>query len=338
MNLGEFHYDLPEDRIAQHPLEDRAASRMLVVHRREGRWEDRAFRDLPQFLHPGDCLTLNDSKVLPARLFGHRQGFSGHVEVLLVSARSDDHLTWLALARPGRKLRTGERLVFSDKLRAEIIGRGQYGERLMRFTCKGDFYEAIAEAGHMPLPPYIHRGDTDEDQARYQTVYAREPGSAAAPTAGLHFTRGLLSECEAAGAVIARVTLHVGLGTFQPLHTRVIEEVKLHEERYFIGPEAAASIRDAKRVIAVGTTSVRTVETAAARNWTQLEGETGLFIYPGYEFRRVNAMVTNFHLPESSLLVLVCAFGGKDLILEAYRHAVESGYRFYSYGDAMLIV
>ncbi|MCC6365158.1 MAG: tRNA preQ1(34) S-adenosylmethionine ribosyltransferase-isomerase QueA [Bryobacterales bacterium] len=338
MNLAEFQYDLPEDRIAQQPLEDRAASRMLVVYRREGRWEDRAFRDLPQFLHPGDCLVLNDSKVLPARLFGHREGFTGHIEVLLVSPRSDDHLTWLALARPGRKLRTREHLVFSEKLRAEIIGRGEFGERLIRFISQGDFYEAIAEAGHMPLPPYIHRSDTAADQTRYQTVYAREPGSVAAPTAGLHFTPEVLSQCEAAGAVIARVTLHVGLGTFQPLHTQVIEEVKLHEEQYFIPRETAASIQAAKRVVAVGTTSVRTVETAAAQDWTRLEGETGLFIYPGYQFRRVNAMVTNFHLPQSSLLVLVCAFGGKDLILEAYRHAVDSGYRFYSYGDAMLIV
>ncbi len=336
MDLAEFQYELPEERIAQQPLEDRAASRMLVVYRAEGRWEDRLFREFPAFLKPRDCLVLNDSKVLPARLFGHRKGFTGHVEVLLVRAISDDHLTWLTLARPGRKLRSQDRLWFSDRLEAEILGRGQYGERTIRFHPQGDLYEAIAEVGHMPLPPYIHRGDTLTDAHRYQTVFARQTGSVAAPTAGLHFTEETLAACRAHGASIEHVTLHVGLGTFQPLHTNVIEDVKLHSEQYSVPPDAAGRITAAERVIAVGTTSVRTLETVAATG--SLHGDTSLFIYPGYHFRRVNAMLTNFHLPQSSLLVLVCALGGKELILDAYRHAVKQDYRFYSYGDCMLIV
>lgn len=336
MDLAEFHYDLPEERIAQQPLADRAASRMLVVYSSEGRWEDRLFREFPSFLQPHDCLVLNDSKVLPARLHGHREGFTGHVEVLLIRAISDDQLTWLTLARPGRKLRSRDRIRFSARLEAEILGRGEYGERTIRFFPQGDLFDCIAEVGHMPLPPYIHRSDTPADASRYQTVFAREAGSVAAPTAGLHFTNEILEACTARGASIEHVTLHVGLGTFQPLHTNIIEDVKLHSERYSVGPDAAQHIAQAPRVIAAGTTSVRTLETVAATG--KLQGETDLFIYPGYPFRRVNAMLTNFHLPQSSLLVLVCAFGGKDLILDAYRHAVQQEYRFYSYGDCMLIV
>jgi S-adenosylmethionine:tRNA ribosyltransferase-isomerase len=338
VHLAEFDYALPPESIAQQPLEDRSASRMLVVYRNEARWEDRRFQDLPQFLRAGDCLVLNNSKVLPARLYGHRKGFEGHVEVLLVRAISEDQLTWRCLARPGRKLRTGERISFSERLEAEIIGRGEFGERLLRFYCEGNFFDAIAEVGHMPLPPYIHRSDTAVDRSRYQTVYAREEGSVAAPTAGLHFTEPVLEACRAAGAEIETVTLHVGLGTFQPLHTEQIEEVKLHTEQYSIAPSVAERIKGATRVIAVGTTSVRTIETAAASEWRDLNGDTDLFIYPGRAFRRVDAMLTNFHLPQSSLLVLVCAFGGRELMLDAYRHAVLAGYRFYSYGDCMLIV
>ncbi|MBL8220465.1 MAG: tRNA preQ1(34) S-adenosylmethionine ribosyltransferase-isomerase QueA [Bryobacterales bacterium] len=336
MDLAEFHYDLSEERIAQQPLADRAASRMLVVYRSAGRWEDRMFREFPSFLQPQDCLVLNDSKVLPARLYGHREGFTGHVEVLLIRAISDDQLTWLTLARPGRKLRSRDRIRFSARLEAEILGRGEYGERTIRFFPRGDFFDCIAEVGHMPLPPYIHRSDTPADASRYQTVFAREAGSVAAPTAGLHFTNEILEACAARGAAMERVTLHVGLGTFQPLHTNLIEDVKLHSERYAVSPDAAQHIAQAPRVIAAGTTSVRTLETVAATG--KLQGETDLLIYPGYPFRRVNAMLTNFHLPQSSLLVLVCAFGGKDLILDAYRHAVQQEYRFYSYGDCMLIV
>jgi S-adenosylmethionine:tRNA ribosyltransferase-isomerase len=219
-----------------------------------------------------------------------------------------------------------------------IIARGEFGVRTLRFECDGNFHETVAEIGHVPLPPYIDRLDTSADQTRYQTVYARAPGSVAAPTAGLHFTTGMLDACQAAGAVIARVTLHVGLGTFQPLRSANVEETKLHAERFEIAPQQAACIQAAQRVVAVGTTSVRTIETAAAGRWQRLAGGTDLFIYPGYRFQRVDAMLTNFHLPQSSLLLLVCAFGGTDLILEVYRHAVASGYRFYSYGDAMLIV
>jgi S-adenosylmethionine:tRNA ribosyltransferase-isomerase len=354
MTLDEFDFVLPEGAIAQQPLEDRAASRMLVVHRGEGRWEDRTFRDLPSYLRPGDCLVLNDSKVIPARLFGHRAGvrslpigrknparhehLTGKVEVLLERALTPDQLTWRVLARPGRKLHIGERITFSDDLEAEILARGEFGERTLRFHARGDFYEALERAGHVPLPPYIHREDTPQDRRWYQTVFARERGSAAAPTAGLHFTPEVLEACRAAGAGAASVTLHVGLGTFQPIHAAEIEQAKLHSERYAISPETARQIREARRVIAVGTTAVRTVETAAAREWRELQGETDLFVRPGFVFRRVDAMLTNFHLPQSSLLILVCAFGGRELILEAYRHAVASGYRFYSYGDCMLIL
>lgn len=338
VDIAEFNYELPEDRIAQQPLQDRAGARMLVVNRQDGTWQDRLFRDLPQYLRPGDCLVCNDSKVLPARLYGHREGFAGHVEVLLVRATSEDQLTWLTLARPGKKLRTGEHIRFSDRLSGEIIGRGEYGERLIRFHPQGSFFDAIAEVGHMPLPPYIHRQDTPIDQHRYQTVYAAAAGSVAAPTAGLHFTEEMLQACQSAGAQLARVTLHVGLGTFQPLHTHIIEDVKLHAEAYSITPATAQQIQSAQRVIAVGTTSVRTIETAAASQWQNLSGDTSLFLSPGARFHRVDAMLTNFHLPQSSLLVLVCAFGGMDLILSAYRHAVQQNYRFYSYGDCMLIV
>lgn len=354
MDLSEFNFNLPDDLIAQQPLEDRSASRMLVVHRQTGGWEDRQFRELPQFLSPGDLLVLNNSKVIPARLFGTRQGIhahpvgrhnpkvnenlSGQIEVLLTRALSEDQLTWLVLARPGRKLPVGEHLTFSDRLHAEIVGRGDYGERTLRFHCQGNFFEALAEAGHIPLPPYIRRDDTKHDQHRYQTVYAQQAGSVAAPTAGLHFTPEILEQCRAAGAGIAEVTLHVGLGTFQPLRTPVVEDVKLHAEHYEITPQAAAQIRSARRVIGVGTTSVRTVESAAAQAWRQLEGDTDLFLYPGRPFLRIDAMLTNFHLPQSSLLLLVCALGGKELILSAYRYAVEQGYRFYSYGDCMLVV
>lgn len=354
MDLSEFHFDLPEEQIAQQPLEDRAGARMLVIHRQEQRWEDRRFRDFPSFVQPGDAIVLNNSRVLPARLFGHRLGprslaigrhnpklqehLSGKVEVLLVRADKDDPLVWHVLARPGRKLHLGERIHFSDRLQAEIVARGEFGERTLRFEVQGDFLQAVEEAGHMPLPPYIHRPDTKNDQSRYQTVYAQHSGSVAAPTAGLHFTPEILAQCQQAGATLQQVTLHVGLGTFQPLRTNVLEQVKLHSEYYHVDAGTAQAIRSARRVIGVGTTSVRTVESSARSQWQRLEGDTDLFIYPGYAFQRIDAMLTNFHLPQSSLLVLVCALGGKDLILAAYRHAVASGYRFYSYGDCMLIL
>jgi S-adenosylmethionine:tRNA ribosyltransferase-isomerase len=352
MQLADFDYHLPEERIAQQALPDRAASRMLVVHRDEGRWEDRAFGDLPEYLRPGDCLVVNDSCVIPARLFGHRAGIhalpigrnnpklrehlSGAVEVLLLRSVSPDGRDWQALVRPGRKLPVGERITFDEGLEGEIVARGEFGERTLRFHGGTDLYATFERIGHVPLPPYIKRADSPADRDRYQTVYAREKGSVAAPTAGLHFTAEVMAGCRQAGAEQAFVTLHVGLGTFQPLHEEIVEQVKLHTEHYRITPPNAAAIDAARRVVAVGTTSVRTLETAARTG--QLEGETAIFLYPGVPFLKTGAMLTNFHLPRTSLLLLVCAFGGKDLVLAAYRHAVESEYRFYSYGDCMLIL
>jgi S-adenosylmethionine:tRNA ribosyltransferase-isomerase len=352
MQLAEFDYDLPEERIAQEALADRSASRMLVVHREEGRWEDRTFRDLPEYLRPGDCLVVNDSRVFPARLFGHRAGIhalaigknnpkireylSGAVEVFLLRSVSGDGRDWQALVRPGRKLPVGERIRFDEGLEGEIVGRAEFGERTVRFHGATDLYAAFERIGHVPLPPYIKRADSAADRERYQTVFAREKGSVAAPTAGLHFTPEVLARCREAGAQQAFVTLHVGLGTFQPLHEEVVEQAKLHTEHYRITGENAAAIDGARRVVAVGTTSVRTLETAARTGL--LQGETAIFLYPGVPFLKTGAMLTNFHLPRTSLLLLVCAFAGKELMLAAYRHAVQAEYRFYSYGDCMLIV
>jgi S-adenosylmethionine:tRNA ribosyltransferase-isomerase len=330
MLLSEFDYALPPELIAQQPLEDRAASRMLVLDRARGSWEDRHFTDFPGYLHPGDCLVLNDSRVFPSRLIGRREGGTGRVEVFLIRPLED--LTWEALVHPGRKMRTGERLIFSEDLTAEILARGEHGKRTVRLFPRGDLNRVLERVGHTPLPPYIRRPDTHSDRERYQTVYARESGSVAAPTAGLHFTPGILNRCRAAGAEIARVTLHVGLGTFQPLHTEVLEEVRLHKERFEVTAEAKAAMEHAKRVVAVGTTSVRAIES------DPLHRETALFISPGFAFRRTVALLTNFHLPRSSLLVLVCAFAGTELALAAYRYAVEQRYRFFSYGDCMLIL
>ena len=331
------------------PLEDRAASRMCVLHRAEQRWEDRSFRELPQFLQAGDCLVLNNSKVFPSRLLGRRAGvhslpvgknnpkrtqnLSGEVEVFLLRPITDDALTWTALVRPGRKMRVGEWVRFNH-LEAEILARGKFGERTIRFRTDRNIYDVLQEAGHMPLPPYIKRSDTAADRERYQTVYARETGSVAAPTAGLHFTPEILQECREAGAALAYVTLHVGLGTFQPLHSDEVEQNHLHSETFHIAAGDLAAIRKAKRRICVGTTSVRALESA----WRGRERETDLFITPGFDFQATGAILTNFHLPRSSLLILICAFAGKDFTLAAYRHAVEAGYRFYSYGDCMLIL
>jgi S-adenosylmethionine:tRNA ribosyltransferase-isomerase len=344
LDLAQFNYHLPESCIAQEPLRDRAGSRMLVLYRDERRWEDRMFREFPGFLNPGDCLVLNDSKVIPSRLIGRRSGvhalplgknnpkrwqnLSGEVEVLLVEPASEDSKTWTALVHPGRKMRTGERICFGD-VEAEIVGRGEYGERTVRFHLDGDMHELLDKIGHVPLPPYIKRVDSPEDRERYQTVFARQTGSIAAPTAGLHFTPEVLEACLGAGAEIAYVTLHVGLGTFQPVRGE-----SLHSERFFITEENAAKIRAAKRAVCAGTTSVRAVESM----FLGKAGKTDLFIRPGFPFQRTNVMLTNFHLPRSSLLMLVCALAGRELVLSAYRHAVEAGYRFYSYGDSMLIV
>jgi S-adenosylmethionine:tRNA ribosyltransferase-isomerase len=331
LDLSEFNYLLPESSIAQEPLDDRAASRMLVLYREKRRFEDRMFREFPQFLCPGDCLVLNDSKVFPSRLLGHRAGEhtrGGDVEVFLLRPISDDSKTWTALVHPGRKMRTGERVRFDD-VEAEIIGRAEFGERTVRFHVDGDVHEMLQRIGHVPLPPYIKRSDTPEDRERYQTVFARERGSVAAPTAGLHFTPEILDSCRKCRAELAYITLHVGLGTFQPVRGQT-----LHSEQFHISEENGSKIRAAKRVICAGTTSVRAVESM----FQGRTGETDLFIQPGFPFQRVNGMLTNFHLPQSSLLMLVSAFGGRDFVLAAYQHAVASGYRFYSYGDCMLVV
>jgi S-adenosylmethionine:tRNA ribosyltransferase-isomerase len=355
MLLSAFDYRLPEDRIAQRPLEDRDASRMLVLHRKERRWEDRAFRDLPEFLAPGDCLVLNDSRVFPSRLYGHRAGvgalpvgkgnpkryehLTSVVEVFLLRPVSSDCRTWEALVHPGRKVRPGERVRFGCDLEAEVISRSMHGERTVRFNCGADVYDRLEKIGHVPLPPYIRRPDTPEDRQRYQTVFASEPGSVAAPTAGLHFTPEMLRRCRESGATTAMVTLHVGLGTFQPIHSDELDNHTLHSEFYRIPGASAATMRASSRLVTVGTTAVRAIETAAQANRIEeSQGETSLFIRPGFEFRATGAMLTNFHLPKSSLLVLVCAFAGREFTLEAYHHAVESGYRFYSYGDCMLIL
>jgi S-adenosylmethionine:tRNA ribosyltransferase-isomerase len=339
MNLSEFDYRLPDELIAQKPLEDRAASRMLVVHRSTGRLEDRVFRELPQYLRPGDCLVINDTRVVPSRLYGRKEGHDREVEIFLLTPQDPGRTLWTALVRPGRHLHEGARVRISDRLSVEILETRVRGERLVRVECEGDLDEEMERIGHVPLPPYIHRPDEAADRERYQTVYATRRGSAAAPTAGLHFTPEILDACRAAGAEIAPVTLHVGLGTFQPLLNETVEENRLHAERYVIGEDSARKLAAAARRVAVGTTVVRTLESAARDGGLRAcEGETDLFVYPGYRFQAVDAMLTNFHLPRSSLLLLVCAFGGKELILEAYRHAVEQRYRFFSYGDCMLIL
>ncbi|HVX66900.1 MAG TPA: tRNA preQ1(34) S-adenosylmethionine ribosyltransferase-isomerase QueA [Bryobacteraceae bacterium] len=355
MQLSDFDYHLPEERIAQRPLEDRAASRMLVLHRAEKRWEDRMFRELPEFLAPGDCLVLNDSRVFPSRLYGRRAGLralpvgkknparaqhlTGTVEVFLVRPQPGDPKLWQALVHPGRKMHVGERVRFDEGVSAEVVARGEFGERTLRFECEGDPLTHFERIGHVPLPPYIRRPDEAADRERYQTVFASHTGSVAAPTAGLHFTPETLAQARAKGACVAYVTLHVGLGTFQPIRTEQVEAHPIHSEFYELTEENSRRIREAKRRVAVGTTSVRTLESAARGGELKASsGDTELYIYPGFEFRATDAMLTNFHLPRSSLLVMVSAFAGREFVLAAYRHAVEAGYRFYSYGDCMLLL
>ncbi|HWR14243.1 MAG TPA: tRNA preQ1(34) S-adenosylmethionine ribosyltransferase-isomerase QueA [Terriglobales bacterium] len=356
MLVSEFDYHLPKELIAQEPLADRAASRMLHVERGTGQFHDRLFREFPDLIRPDDLVVFNNTKVFPARIFGHRSGshaqavspnnpaakefLKGKCEALLV--RPVAEWDWEALVRPGRKIGLGERLTFSDELNAEVVARGEFGERTLRFDPVPDFFAAVEKVGHVPLPPYIDRADKATDRDRYQTVYARERGSVAAPTAGLHFTPEILDRLRQRGVETTEVTLHVGLGTFQPVHEERVEDHKLHQEWYRITPQSADSINRAldegRRVLAVGTTAVRTLEHAGRNGRIEAgSGDTSLFIYPGYQFRVVSAMLTNFHLPKSTLLMLVSALGGKDLVLSAYEHAVQEKYRFYSYGDCMLI-
>jgi S-adenosylmethionine:tRNA ribosyltransferase-isomerase len=336
MRLSDFHYDLPEALIAQEPPAARDAARMLVLHRSEQRFEDRWFRDFPSFLRAGDCVVLNDSRVLPSRLFGQREGRETKIEVLLLEPLEGNAREWRALVRPGRKLRVGDVVRFDEAFSAEIVAHGERGERTLRFLGEENIYDVLDRLGHMPLPPYIKRTDRTTDRERYQTVFARERGSVAAPTAGLHFTGEVLKGVVGAGARIARVTLHVGLGTFQPVEREDFENHQLHFERYSITEADWAEIESARRVVAVGTTSVRTIESAARLG--TLSGSTNLFLYPGCEFLRAGAMLTNFHLPGTSLLLLVCAFAGTEFALAAYRHAVAERYRFFSYGDCMLVL
>ncbi len=337
MNLADFDYILPEELIAQEPPSERDGARMLVVNTVTGTWEDRQFRDFPEYLGVGDCLVLNDSRVLPSRLFGRRPGKEARLQVFLVKALTEDASEWTALVRPGRKVRTGDIIEFEGgDLRAEVIAWGELGERTIRFLDPEGIYERLEQIGHIPLPPYIHRADDADDRERYQTIYAQERGSVAAPTAGLHFTEEILQRVRNNGAEIARTTLHVGLGTFQPIHAERIEDHVMHSESYSMLPDEWKKVTSAKRVVGVGTTSVRTIESIARSGL--LAGETDIFIYPGFEFKYTGAMLTNFHLPRTSLMLLVSALAGRGLTLEAYRHAVDEKYRFFSYGDCMLIL
>ncbi len=366
--VSDFDFHLPDQLIAREPLADRAAARMLRLDRGRDLLEDLAFRDFPELLRPDDLLVFNNTKVLPARLFGHRSGsraqkvaeqnpaarefLRGKVEVLLTKKLSDAPMTWEALVHPGRKLGVGERIYFggeaserSHELAAEIVDRGTFGERHLRFDPVEDFYGVLGRIGHIPLPPYIDRPDTPEDREQYQTVYAKPLGSVAAPTAGLHFTPEVLERIRQRGIETAELTLHVGLGTFQPVRVDVVEQVKLHKEWYEIAEEAAEKIqraRDAgRRIVAVGTTTVRTLEYAVRTDpdsrITSQSGEADIFIYPGFEFKVVGAMLTNFHLPKSTLLMLVSALAGRERVLRGYEHAVREKYRFYSYGDCMFV-
>ncbi len=388
LRVADFDYDLPEELIAQQPAAERGLSRMLVMNRATGAWRDSSFAEFPSLLQAGDLLVLNDSRVIPARLYARRtllrdhEKPTGRIEVLLTEpavpqkqgavpqmmgapsfpllsaervGKNEPQLAsgenlWRALVRPGRKIAIGERLVFPApsgkiELEAEVLERGAYGERLLSFAPVGDFFAVLERIGHMPLPPYIRRKDEEADRERYQTVYSRERGSVAAPTAGLHFTPQMLAELTAKGVEVVRVTLHVGLGTFAPLRVTRLEDVRLHRERYTLPESTAQAVNRAagegRRIVAVGTTVVRTLEhcalQAAGNPLQPHSGITEIFISPGFEFRLVGALLTNFHLPQSSLLMLVSAFAGRERVLAAYAHAVWQKYRFFSYGDCMFL-
>jgi S-adenosylmethionine:tRNA ribosyltransferase-isomerase len=359
MRVSDFNFDLPEELIAQSPPAIRGSSRMLVVDRATGGLQDNFFRNLPEILRAGDLLILNDSRVIPARLYATRAGLhtqhnspdpTGRIEVLLTQQLGEND--WTALVRPGRKVQPGERLLFHAAgeerplLEAEVFAAGEFGERTLRFAPTAEFHGILDRIGHMPLPPYIHRDDSAEDRDRYQTVFSHEPGSSAAPTAGLHFTPEILAQLRRSGVQIETITLHVGLGTFQPVRAEKLEDIHLHAEHYTL-PAATAdavnrALRAGSRIVAAGTTTTRTLEhCAAVAGGSPLEahsGQTEIFLRPGYEFRIVNGLLTNFHLPKSTLLMLVSAFGGRERVLAAYEHAVREKYRFFSYGDCMLLL
>ncbi len=340
MKRSDFYFDLPEELIAQTPIEKRDESRLMLLDRRSGKTEDHTFKELPEFLNPGDCLVLNDSRVIPARLFG-RRATGGAVEIVLLRDRGE-HI-WECLTRPGRKTHTGTALEFGEgELRGTVVDEIEGGNRLIRFDYEGIFLEVLERLGRMPLPPYIH--EELQDAERYQTVYSRVSGSAAAPTAGLHFTKELLGRIAARGVNICFVTLHVGLGTFRPVKAENIEDHQMHAEYCEIPPETAQTVNEMRskggRIIAVGTTSCRTLESRAAPDGhlEHYAGFTNCFIYPGYTFRCIDGLITNFHLPESTLIMLVSALAGREHVLQAYQEAIEKRYRFFSFGDAMAIL
>jgi S-adenosylmethionine:tRNA ribosyltransferase-isomerase len=342
--VSDFDFELPAELIAQEPPAERGSSRMLTLSRATGAWQDSCFADVPNLLYPGDVLVLNESRVIPARLFGRRSN-GGYAEVLLTEQLGE--WEWRTLARPARRLPVGAEVVFATPegevlLEAKVTRVGEFGERLLEWTPVEDFFSRLERLGHVPLPPYIRRQDRPLDRDRYQTVFARERGSVAAPTAGLHFTEEILDRIRARGVRVCRLTLHVGLGTFQPVRVSHVHEIELHSERYTLPEETATEVRQAlqqgRRIIAAGTTTVRTLEHCAQINRLEAHsGATRIFLSPGHTFCVVGGMITNFHLPQSTLLMLVSAFAGREATLAAYRHAVGAGYRFFSYGDCMFI-
>ncbi len=340
MNVKDFYFDLPQELIAQDPLEDRSGSRLLVLDKKTGEMEHRIFKDILSYLREGDCLVLNNTKVIPARLYGVKEGTEAHIEILLLKRKEND--IWETLVKPGKKAKPGTKIIFGDGLLiGEVLEVVEEGNRLIQFHYEGIFEEILDELGQMPLPPYITHQLKDKN--RYQTVYAKYDGSAAAPTAGLHFTPELLEAIRQKGIRIAEVTLHVGLGTFRPVKVENVLEHHMHSEFYMIDEEAAKTINETRqsggRIICVGTTSCRTIESAAKEDGS-LEAKSGwtdIFIYPGYQFKLLDALITNFHLPESTLLMLVSALAGREHILAAYEEAVKERYRFFSFGDAMFI-
>jgi S-adenosylmethionine:tRNA ribosyltransferase-isomerase len=363
VRVSDFNFDLPEELIAQKPPEIRGSSRMLVLDRATGAYEDNFFKNLPEILKPNDLLIVNDSRVIPARLYATRAGLrtqhnspdpTGRIEVLLTQQVAEND--WTALVRPSRKVQPGERLLFhahdetKPVLEAEILAGGEFGERTLRFSATADFHAILNKIGHMPLPPYIHREDSPDDRDRYQTVFSREPGSAAAPTASLHFTPEILTQLKQKGVQIETITLHVGLGTFQPVRAENLEDIHLHAEHYTLPPATAKAINTTlqagNRIIAVGTTTTRTLEHCAqlthGEPLSAHSGQTSIFLSPGHRFRVVNGLLTNFHLPKSTLLMLVSAFAsresGREMVLAAYAHAVQQKYSFFSYGDCMLLL
>lgn len=341
MKTSDFYYDLPKELIAQDPLEDRSSSRLLVLHRKSGRVEHRVFTDIVEYLRPGDCLVRNNTKVIPARLYGTRVDTGATIELLLLKRMEND--VWETLVKPGKKARQGAVISFGDGiLTGEIVDVKEDGNRLIQFRYEGIFEEILDQLGQMPLPPYITH--TLKDKNRYQTVYAKYEGSAAAPTAGLHFTEELFQKLEEKGVLVANVTLHVGLGTFRPVKVDDVSKHHMHTEFYQVTKEEADKINKAKqaggRIVCVGTTSCRTIESAADENGVLKpgQGDTDIFIYPGYSFKMMDVLITNFHLPESTLLMLVSALAGKEQVMRVYEEAVQEKYRFFSFGDAMIIL